>query len=84
MKIRRCRVGSYRRVGRRALVSRAGDERDSHRANPRRAAGRYVGRVLVGSVEQSEDGDHGGRPGLGGSRVYKVAIRAGKTEITVS
>ena len=50
MKIRRCRVGSYRRVGRRALVSRAGDERDSHRANPRRAAGRYVGRVL-GSVE---------------------------------
>ena len=83
MKIRRCRVGSYRRVGRRALVSRAGDERDSHPANPGRAAGRYVGRVL-GSVEQSEDGDHGGRPGLGGSRVYKGAIRAGKTEITVS
>ena len=44
----------------------------------------YLKSALVGSVEQSEDGDHGGRPGLGGSRVYKVAIRAGKTEITVS
>ena len=44
----------------------------------------YLKSALVGSVEQLEDGDHGGRPGLGGSRVYKVAIRAGKTEITVS
>ena len=38
-----------------------------------------------GSVEQSEDGDHGGRPGLGGSRVYKGAPSGvGTTEITVS